>query len=746
MSLNAIQQWNSKGSFPLSTYQHLVHERRFYCKVYTAKIIYENYIFPTEVTHMLRYILEVSHKSHLGDWKFKTDNARCHFFLNLGVRRIGKMSKILWKSLLISPAILSAALMVSRGAVAAETQAVKEINQNQTVAVNAEVATTKQTTVSTSAIALQEPTVASLNKTQQVALKISEPISVATTEVPSKLNLETSVAQAAPTNGTEASSTDTNLLNQIERYGKEGSAAPDAGQVTNVSQFRDVQPSDWAYEALSRVVQTYGCLQGYPDGTYRGNRALSRYEFAAGLNACLRQIEALIARTPGGGGVSPADLQALQRLTEEFRTELATIGTRVDNLEGRTAFLEQRQFSTTTKLAGEAILALTDTFDDYANETVFGDRVRLDLRTSFTGRDTLHTRLAAGNLEPFNFITRDPEGNANSFEGQQTFNISPGGNNNIKLDWLGYYFPLGASKVYLTAQGGTHSDYAATNNPYFEDYDGGNGALSTFAQHNPIYRIGGGAGGAITLGLGSGRGGLLRPTGLTLGYLASNGNDTNFNGFLKGDYAALGQLNFNVSDRAALALTYVHGYNQQTPTLFNMGGTAGQRGIEGAFTPVVGNVFSTNGGNPLGIGTDTGQLISNSYGLSAALRPSNNLSISGFVGKTSARLVDFASPDTVDTDIWYYGAGIALPNFGKEGNVLGIFAGVEPTLRGARVNGDGIDIAPFNKTGYHIEGFYKYQLTDNISITPGVIYLTNPGQSDFNPDMVIGTLRTTMTF
>ncbi|AFZ12667.1 cyanobacterial porin [Crinalium epipsammum PCC 9333] len=651
------------------------------------------------------------------------------------------MSKILWKSLLISPAILSAALMVSRGAVAAETQAVKEINQNQTVAVNAEVATTKQTTVSTSAIALQEPTVASSNKTQQVALKISEPTSVATTEVPSKINLETSVAQAAPTNGTEASSTDTNLLNQIERYGKEGSAAPDAGQVTNVSQFRDVQPSDWAYEALSRVVQTYGCLQGYPDGTYRGNRALSRYEFAAGLNACLRQIEALIAgRPPGGSGVSPADLQALQRLTEEFRTELATIGTRVDNLEGRTAFLEQRQFSTTTKLAGEAILALTDTFDDYANETVFGNRVRLDLRTSFTGRDTLHTRLAAGNLEPFNFITRDPEGNAQSFEGQQTFNISPGGNNNIKLDWLGYYFPLGASKVYLTAQGGTHSDYAATNNPYFEDYDGGNGALSTFAQHNPIYRIGGGAGGAVTLGLGSGRGGLLRPTGLTVGYLASNGNDTNFNGFLKGDYAALGQLNFNVGDRAALALTYVRGYQQQTPVLFNMGGTAGQRGLERAFSPVVG----TNAFNP---GFDgNGQLISNSYGLSAALRPSNNLSISGFVGKTDARVNNFNDNSVTDGDIWYYGAGIALPNFGKEGNVLGIFAGVEPNLRGLSIDGVAQNLAPFNKTGYHIEGFYKYQLTDNISITPGVIYLTNPGQSDLNPDMVIGTLRTTMTF
>ena len=58
-------------------------------------------------------------------------------------------------------------------------------------------------------------------------------------------------------------------------------------QVTNVNQLRDVYPTDWAYEALRSLVDRYGCIVGYPNQTYRGNRALSRYEFAAGLNACL---------------------------------------------------------------------------------------------------------------------------------------------------------------------------------------------------------------------------------------------------------------------------------------------------------------------------------------------------------------------------------------------------------------------------------------------------------------------------
>lgn len=62
-------------------------------------------------------------------------------------------------------------------------------------------------------------------------------------------------------------------------------------QVNNIAQFPDVSQQDWAFEALRNLVENYGCLIGYPDGTYRGDRPLTRYEFAAGLNACLEQIE-----------------------------------------------------------------------------------------------------------------------------------------------------------------------------------------------------------------------------------------------------------------------------------------------------------------------------------------------------------------------------------------------------------------------------------------------------------------------
>ncbi|MEM7580986.1 MAG: iron uptake porin, partial [Cyanobacteria bacterium P01_A01_bin.80] len=123
-------------------------------------------------------------------------------------------------------------------------------------------------------------------------------------------------------------------------------------QVTSVSQFSDVQPTDWAFQALQSLVERYGCIAGYPNGTYRGNRALTRYEFAAGLNACLDRVNELI-RTATDNLVSREDLATLQRLQEEFSAELATLRGRVDALEARTAELEANQFSTTAKLKGE---------------------------------------------------------------------------------------------------------------------------------------------------------------------------------------------------------------------------------------------------------------------------------------------------------------------------------------------------------------------------------------------------------
>ena len=68
-----------------------------------------------------------------------------------------------------------------------------------------------------------------------------------------------------------------------------------AQNVTSVSQLSDVKSTDWAFTALQSLVERYGCIAGYPDRTFRGKQATSRYEFAAGLNACLDKINEIIS-------------------------------------------------------------------------------------------------------------------------------------------------------------------------------------------------------------------------------------------------------------------------------------------------------------------------------------------------------------------------------------------------------------------------------------------------------------------
>merc|ERR1712226_1080842 len=111
-------------------------------------------------------------------------------------------------------------------------------------------------------------------------------------------------------------------------------------QVTSITQFSDVYPTDWAYQALANLIERYGCVAGYPNGTFRGNRAMTRYEAAALLNACLDRVTEVTDQ--------------LRRLIREFETELAVIRGRVDGLEARVGELEATQFSTTTKLKGKA--------------------------------------------------------------------------------------------------------------------------------------------------------------------------------------------------------------------------------------------------------------------------------------------------------------------------------------------------------------------------------------------------------
>ena len=521
-------------------------------------------------------------------------------------------------------------------------------------------------------------------------------------------------------------------------------------QVTSVSQLSDVQPTDWAFQALQSLVERYGCIAGYPDGTFRGNRALTRYEFAAGINACLDRVNELIAAGTADL-VTKEDLATLQRLQEEFSAELATLRGRVDALEARTAELEANQFSTTTKLAGEVIFGLAGVAagdnalgEEIDKVTVLGDRARLNLETSFTGRDLLRTRLQAEGLASFSETTLTPEGDL-AFAG--------GSGNNVEVEALLYSFPLGQStEVVLAANSGAADDFASTVN--FLDGDGATGALSNFGTRNPIYYLVEGAG----LGLRHELGDKLE---LSLGYLASNAADpSEKNGLFDGGYGALAQLLVKPSDRLNLGLTFVHAYNQETGTGSNLAnprsllGQAGEQEVSPDVT--VGDFLG-------GFGFTTNvPVVSNSLGVELSWQLSDKFVLGGWAGYTFSRTLATAGGlfERGDFETFNWAVTLGFPDLGKQGNLAGIIVGMEPKVIDSNINVSAAATPllaglPTSVTGLfgedddtslHLEAFYQHQINDNISITPGIIWLTAPDHNSANDDIVIGTIRTTFLF
>ena len=666
------------------------------------------------------------------------------------------MCRTLWKSLLVSPAVLGTTLVVVSAALADETPQVNPVTKAQTDSTSTRVAAQKS-----------EPAVRDIKAQAPAAVKLlrgkhdpSKPEVSAANQVASTLpskpqSAHTNVAATpAPVPSGNLSAPDFSKEEEINSESSEPGADEQMEQVTNVSQLRDVRPGDWAYEALRELVERYGCIAGYPDSTYRGNRAMTRYEFAAGLRACLNQIEKLIAASTTNFS-SKQDLATLQRLTDEFGTELAKLRGRVDGLEARTAELEANQFSTTTKLNAEAIFAVAGVANgDNASrqriprQTVVGDRVRLNFDTSFTGKDLLRTRIQALNLDAFSSnSTLVPEGDLRFAGG--TF--AKGNNNTAVIDALLYQFPIGKSTtVVVEVNNGQPDDYTNTVNPYF-DNDGASGALSNFGTRNPIYDLINGGG----LGLRQQLGNKLE---LSLGYIATSptiASPERGNGLFNGPYGGIGQLTIKPNDKLTFGLTYIHSYNNDL--------TAGsQRAnlrsylafLSNAVPPTGSSAGSTQpaaglaafGGNP----NNDLPVSSNAYGVEASFQLSPRFVLNGWVGYTATRILKSISTGDVtlnrgDLSILNYAVNLAFPDLGKKGNLAGIIFGMEPKVTGVS-RSIRESVGKDRDTSFHVEGFYQYAVTENIAITPGLIWLTAPNHDSRNASDLIGVIRTTFTF
>lgn len=126
-------------------------------------------------------------------------------------------------------------------------------------------------------------------------------------------------------------------------------------QSVTVSQLSDVKPTDWAFTALQSLVERYACIAGNPDRAYKGDRAISRNEFSAGLNTCLDKISGLLS-SGLASKVTSEDLAAMKKLQQEFTTEIGSLSSRVDSLEGKTYKLESQPFSPITKFNASVVI------------------------------------------------------------------------------------------------------------------------------------------------------------------------------------------------------------------------------------------------------------------------------------------------------------------------------------------------------------------------------------------------------
>lgn len=137
---------------------------------------------------------------------------------------------------------------------------------------------------------------------------------------------------------TTAAEIETRQPDQTVAFSVQSASTPEAiaqstpTQETGISGQSDVNSPNSTSQSSPSPVEGYGCVSGYGDGTFQGNQPISRYEFAAGLNACLNRVEQLINGSTADLATQE-DLAVSKRQLENLRTELERLQMRVDGVD-----------------------------------------------------------------------------------------------------------------------------------------------------------------------------------------------------------------------------------------------------------------------------------------------------------------------------------------------------------------------------------------------------------------------------
>ena len=482
-------------------------------------------------------------------------------------------------------------------------------------------------------------------------------------------------------------------------------------QVTSISQFSDVKPTDWAYQALSNLVDRYGCVAGYPNGTFKGGQSMTRYEAAALLNACLDRVTEVT--------------DELKKLMKEFEKELAVLRGRVDGLEAKVGELQATRFSTTTKLNGQATFVVgANAFSGSAvntgantvnrapneftggprtpvplpNATTFNYDLQLTFDTSFNGKDLLRTNLRGGN---FGSSVFGGEPHALSLsELEVAFEQDCGSGTDcsdvVAIYKLFYQWPLGGGfTATLGARVGQEDMLALWPSVYPSDT-----ILNVMTVN--------GAPAAYSKNLGAGAGLWWQSNGFSLStnYVAANGDSGNPSVSAEDGGGGLGNRNSGATGSVQL------GYQQE------------QWGLAAIWTYVQPETQFVPGTTPFTHSAIDHNLYAatSAWGLSAFWQPLRSgwlpsLSLGWGINSTT-----YSTPQPLGSlstsQSWM--VGLQWTDVFQKGNDFG-FAVAQPVFATALNDG----VTP-NDGNYVWEWWYKIQVTDNITVTPALIYLSRP--------------------
>lgn len=544
-------------------------------------------------------------------------------------------------------------------------------------------------------------------------------------------------------------------------------------QVTSVSQLNDVKPTEWAFQALQSLVERYGCIVGYPDKTFKGNRALTRYEFAAGLNACMDRINELIAAGTADL-VKKEDLLAVQKLQEEFAAELATLRGRVGALEARTTTLEKQQFSTTTKLNGLVWFNLTAAnasrdvtyegppggVNDPGNgrffatrepltglptrqvtgspEPTFGFLTWLTFNTSFSGKDSLVTQLTAGNsISPVNQYASAGFFNSygSPFTDQSAGTVN--GRSDVVIHDLFYSFPIGNSiKVTIGPRVNWYRTFDFNRFTFFLTGASSFDSIGS-TQTNAIDR---GSGAVIEWNIN-------KQFRFAAAYLGENteflSSQFKFNtssnpgfGLFGGTYTATAELTFSPSQ--SLNFRVLYNYSRIQAYGGQIGGAIGEPLPYGYVDAGPGFSERQANGFPADGGLTNARANTFTFNFDWLITPGFGVFGRYGFGNTNLKPINKA------VDVQSFQVGVGFPDLLKKG-ALGVVTFLVPMdiIRGQRYFASG---AGDGGTMYELEASYFYPLSDNLALVPAFYAIFNANNFDSNPTIFVGNLRAQFSF